>query len=584
MRLLPIALLFSYCFIGSANQGGADNADCNDQTVFQAADEVLRSLNDAKEDGNQFALYRITEAAKKEESGRVTFFITFEMQETVCGVKNGIYWQRCAFKANEADFGECSAHVLVNTETNSKKVIWQNCFTAKGWQPKTPKILVLEPTVSVVQRSLLGSYHIIDTKSEMLLPIIQSAIEKMNRVGNHQFHFDLENFAKAEQQVVSGWNYILEYKIRQTNCSRNVFPKWSPAECSLDKNGQDGNCITRVFVTPNEEIKDIFLNCHSSTGFCLSCPDAVEATDPELLYLLKQFIEEYNSDSNHTNLYKVQNIETATRKLVQNKKQYTAMFRIQETNCSKSNPNIMGAECDIQPMGSNLSCEASINVADETVNVLQDYRCNPFLEGNVMNIRTSIKGLSPLRSVPILAVPQRRVARSSKHKGKERHGKNGKEPKKDKKDKEGKKHKDKHDHSSEESAEENRHQPQRLPRPPQNIPRVPEIDTSVLVATTQQVNPTNTDKVVGPPSTQLPTLLIPHLSQSSPLKPTVQDQQETYPNINETVTLDLPVLSPEYTPKCPGKLWQPLLPILQITTDKPFVIKGVSFNDDDLLL
>lgn len=71
MRLLHIVLLFSYYFIGSANQASTDEADCDDQNVFQAADEVLRSFNDAKQDGNQFVLYRITEATKKVGDGTV---------------------------------------------------------------------------------------------------------------------------------------------------------------------------------------------------------------------------------------------------------------------------------------------------------------------------------------------------------------------------------------------------------------------------------------------------------------------------------------------------------------------------------
>ncbi|XP_077146531.1 T-kininogen 2-like isoform X1 [Ranitomeya variabilis] len=593
MRLLAIVLLFSYCLLASANQSYTDEADCDDKNVFQAADEVLKSFNDAKKEGNQFMLYRITEARKKEETGKLHIFISFEIQESVCPVKNGIYWQRCAFKVSDADYGECSAHVLVNTESKSWDIINQNCSTTKeeNTQAQAPIQPVVEPIVQAVQYRQLGSYHVIDTTSEILLPVMQSAIEKVNREMNHQFHFGLENLTKAEQQVVSGWNYKLEYTIRQTNCSKSLFPKWIPEECPLDKNGQNGHCLTNLFVTPNEEIKDIYLTCESSTGVCLTCPEQVEKNDTELLNLLQKFIEEYNSKSNQANLYKFQEVQKASRKVFQNGHQYNVDFGIRETNCSKVD-DILGEKCDIKEEGNNLVCQANINVANETVNIQPDYICNI-----PERIRLAIRGLSPLRRVTFLPGLQKRASRSTeklKRKGNEpdhkeqKHGKKEHKDKKDKKDKNHKrdkghkKHNGKDDHSSEESAEDQKNNPQVLPRPTQKaIPRVPEIDTNVLVTTTQKANPTSETK--DSTLTQAPTPFIPNISHLLPLTTSVP-QQGTYSNIHETDLLDLLSLEPEDVPKCPGKIWQPLLPILQIVTDKPFIIEGLPFHDDDLLL
>ncbi|XP_040284224.1 T-kininogen 2-like isoform X2 [Bufo bufo] len=548
MRFLPVVLLCSYCLLGSANQASTEEADCDDPNVFLAADEVLQFINENKASGNQFVLYRITEANKKEEGGKIHIFIKFKIQESVCQVNNGINWKICAFKDNGADYRECSAHVVVHTELKRGGIVNHHCSDA----------IVIEPIVPAVSRPCLGCYHDIDTNSELLVPIMKSAIEKINRIGNHQFHFDLENFTTAKQQVVSGWNYILEYEIRQTNCSKSLVPNWTPEECSIDKNGQGGQCTTNVFVTPNEEIRDIQLNCHSSTGFCLSCPDEVERNDPALLNLMEKFIEEYNSHSNHTELYKVQSVETASRKLVQNEKQYKATFTIQETNCSKSDYSDLGEECVIEPASQNLSCNANINVGNETVNILPDYTCDTAAS---LRTRIVIKGLSPLRSaMPILARSQRRISRSSKKSNHE---------KKEKKNKKGKKHNGKDYQSSEESAED-RKKPQVLPRPTQQaIPQVPEIDISVLVATTQQVNPT--DVHVAP--CQMAEPIIPYIPPYSHI-PYIVEPPERKTNY-EIITVDIP--------KCPGKLWQPLLPTVQIPTDKPFIIDGLSFDDSDLL-
>ncbi|XP_044148335.1 T-kininogen 2-like isoform X1 [Bufo gargarizans] len=567
MRFLPVVLLCSYCLLGSANQASTEEADCDDPNVFLAADEVLQFINENKASGNQFVLYRITEANKKEEGILINIFIKFKIQESVCEVKNGLNWKLCAFKDNGADYRECSANVQVNTEIKRGGIFNHHCSDTKGEQPKLPEEQVIEPIVPAVNRPCLGCFHVIDTTSELLVPIMKSAIEKINRIGNHQFHFDLENFITAKQQVVSGWNYKLEYEIRQTNCSKSLVPKWTPEECSLDKNGQGGQCTTDVFVTPNEEIRDILLNCHSSTGFCLSCPDEVERNVPALLNLLEKFIEEYNSHSNHTKLYKVQSVETASRKLVQNEKQYKVTFTIQETNCSKSDYSVLGEECGIEPASQNLSCNANISVGNETVNVLPDYTCDT---SAFQRTRIVIKGLSPLRSVmPILTRSQRRISRSSKKSNHE------KKEKKDKKNKKGKKHNGKDYQSSEESAEEDRKKPQVLPRPTQQaIPQVAEIDTSVLVTTTQQVNPTDVHmapcQVANPTRPDIPPFL----------DIVVLPEQVT---IHEIVILDFPSVAPEQVPKCPGKLWQPFLPTVQIHTDKPFIIDGLSFDDSDLL-
>ncbi|XP_071998802.1 T-kininogen 2-like isoform X2 [Engystomops pustulosus] len=564
MQLLLISLLCSFCLLGSGNQASTDEADCDDPNVFLAADAALRSYNDAKEVGNQFVLYRITEARKKEETGRVHIFFKSEIKESVCQVKNGINWQQCAFKENEGDNGECSAHVLVNVESKVCEIYTQNCSIRK----------VLEPPVTAVEHTCLGCFNLIDTNSETLLPIVRSAIKKMNRVGNHKFHFDIENLTKAERQVVSGWNYNLQYKIQQTNCSKSLFPEWTPEECSLDQNGQHGDCFTSVFVTPNEEIRDLRLDCHSSTGFCLSCPDEVEKEDPELLNLLKQFTEEYNSNNNHTHLYELNEVQKATRKLVQNQKQYKAEFKIQVTNCSKSDHSILGEECDTEPMNEKLYCTANFHVVNETVDILPDYKCH--VSPPEVSARIVIKGLSPLRMMPSLGMSRSRKSRSSgKSKQKEKEHKNGKKEKKDKKEKKGKKHDGKYDHSSEESAEDDRKKPQVLPPPAQEIPQVPEIDTSVLI-TPEQSSPVNEEKVPDPPVPQPPTP-----STSLPLTTAIPEKQGTYPNIQETFIFDLP--GPENVPKCPGKIWQPLLPFLPIATEKSFVIEGLTFNDDDLL-
>lgn len=79
MGLLPILLLFSYCFSGSAVPVPAINVDCDDENIFNAVDEALKSYNEAKVDGNKFILYRITEAKIKVGTFSILSMFTIEI-------------------------------------------------------------------------------------------------------------------------------------------------------------------------------------------------------------------------------------------------------------------------------------------------------------------------------------------------------------------------------------------------------------------------------------------------------------------------------------------------------------------------
>lgn len=59
----------------------------------------------------------------------------------------------------------------------------------------------------------------------------------------------------------------------------------------------------------------MLITCFLSPGVCINCPLVVDSKDPELLALLRQVMDEYNFNSNHTELYDVTHIEHAIRKV-----------------------------------------------------------------------------------------------------------------------------------------------------------------------------------------------------------------------------------------------------------------------------
>ncbi|MEE6501268.1 hypothetical protein FKM82_004116 [Ascaphus truei] len=565
MWLTVVLLLCSQFILGAANQALTFDADCDGQDIFDAVDVALRHYNDEKQDGNQFILHRITEArTRPENDGGTHNFVKYEIYESSCAVKSGKVWQECDYKRSEAETGVCSAHVLINKELKINDVILQNC-----------SIIPVEVPVTASYYPCLGCWKPIDFNSAELLRIVKNAIETMNRIGSHPFHFDLEEMKAASSQVVGGWNYKMEYTVRQTNCSKSELPDLTP-QCKIDTNGLSGNCETKVFVTPFDIIQDVFQICKTDTGFCLSCLNAVDPLDPELLDLLRQVMDEYNSDNNHTNLYNFFSVGSATKQgLVE--KMYQVSFEIQETNCSKSVYAILGDECQLNNSSNTFNCDVKFNVTNKAIKVRSSPRCFP------ARIRR-IAGLSPFRSIPMRQVRHTQGQGQSKGQG---HGPNHKEDhkhgKKDKKDKGSSKHDHKKGDSSEESKEHDRRKTAVTVKPiVHEIPQVPKTtsQTAEVLVTTQQSQ--NSGHVLGEsatPSIQgdngLP--LFPHI-------PVAEDQGH-FPNIHEDLLLDLPEPAASTAPKCPGKLWKPIIfnPTLPaLPTLQPLTFEDLQIATEDI--
>lgn len=154
-------------------------------------------------------------------------------------------------------------------------------------------------------------------------------------------------------------------------------------------------------------------------------------------------------------------------------------------------------------------------------------------------------------------------------------------------------HKKEKDNSSEESEEHHRRKPEAPSKPGFEFTRVP-----VKEKVTQ--HPIDTEWVTGQAAIQPPTPFIPKFPSSthstavphnqltptpdlssSTLATTVLGYKETYPTIDETV-LDFPILPPSKIPKCPGKVWKPLMVIPKLSIELPFIIGGLPPAVDDL--
>ncbi|XP_075426776.1 T-kininogen 2-like isoform X1 [Ascaphus truei] len=543
MWLTVVLLLCSQFILGAANQALTFDADCDGQDIFDAVDVALRHYNDEKQDDNQFILHRITEArTRPENDGGTHYFVKYEIYESSCAVKSGKLWQECDYKRSEAETGACSAHVLINKELKINDVIFQNCSY----------IAILDP-LTYSYYPCRGCWKPIDINSVELLRIVKNAIETMTWIGSHPFHFDLEEMKNASRQVVCGWNYKMVYTVRQTNCSKSEVPDLTP-QCKIDTNGISGNCETTAYIGPNHFIQVISQICKTDTGFCLFCRTEVDPNDPELRDLLRQVIDEYNSDNNHTNLYNIFSVGRAKKEGLGGT-MYDVSFTIKETNCIKSVYAILEDECQISESSSTFNCDVKFNVTNKAIKVHSIPQCF-----EIMYMSTGYtRGLTPLRMVlerpKHLVIPgrpqlQSRGPTGPNPKEEDKHGR------KDKKEKRLKKHKGckKHDHkkcdSSEEFKEADRRKTEVTVKPiVHEIPQVPKTtsQTDEVLVTTQQSH--NSGHVLGESAT--PSIQGPQGPPLFPNIPTVTEDNGNVPNSHEDVLLDLPE-----APKCPGKTWK----------------------------
>lgn len=444
MRLLTILLLCSHCLLGSAT---IIDDDCNDQNVFGAVDEALRSFNNAKEDGNLFVLYRVTDAKKQNDEDQIHHFVEYETHESSCEVRSGKSWQECS--STYSYQVKCSAHVLFNKDLKVRSVESQNCSSPEG-----------EPPVTAVHHQCLGCFQPVDIENKELLCFVQSTIEQVNREADNSFYFDLESIVNATRQVTYGWQYNIHFLIGQTNCSKFHFASKDSKECKIEKGGEPIACTAEVYVNPEGKANDPTVECKTDTGVCINCPLLVDPKDPELLTLLRQVMDEYNFNSNHTILYDVTDVEKAERTGFK-RQLYKVTYRIGPTNCSKPDYSILGDDCALTHDSPGLTCDTTINVTDKTFNVHSAPHCHQAQ----VQFGIRIGGLSPLRRSrsnndeendrnSMLKLFKQERARQGRH---EHNNKRHKHGKKGKKDKEGKN--TQHEDSSEEEKEDEVTQP-----------------------------------------------------------------------------------------------------------------------------
>ncbi|XP_053566160.1 kininogen-1 [Bombina bombina] len=230
MSILSSVIFFSFLIFGEANQTLTSNADCDDPNVFNAVDVALRLYNEEKTYGNQFLLYRITEAKIRKDDDGTHHFVTYEVHEGSCGVKSALLWQECPFNTSLEEFTECSAHVYSNKK-NISDVYFQNC-TYKG---------------------VCVDCHIeLDPDDPELLNMLQQVINEFNSENNHTNLYNIRSVTEATRKGTDEKIFEVRFIIEKTNCSKTEYA--IPGYKCHFLSGESQQCSAQINVTKEAKV------------------------------------------------------------------------------------------------------------------------------------------------------------------------------------------------------------------------------------------------------------------------------------------------------------------------------------------
>uniref|UniRef100_A0A8C3NJM0 Uncharacterized protein n=1 Tax=Geospiza parvula TaxID=87175 RepID=A0A8C3NJM0_GEOPR len=263
----------------AGTQEPRQSQDCDDPDVFKAVDAALKKYNEDEATGNQFALYVVMEA-KRTAGPDPHFYVKYRILESTCATEENKHWQHCHYKVSaEAPY-----------------VIWFVSFSDVS-------------KIKLTEAPCLGCFHPISSDGSEVSEILKKAIQKFNKHSDEPALFKLAEIKEAKRQVVAGWNYVIRYKIEETNCTKDQFQDLTP-ECKITSRGPLST-LNLLFLR-SETCCSLSVEETVVAAICPGCPRTIPTDSPELKELLKVSTEKYNSESDDDFYYKGGEIQSAT--------------------------------------------------------------------------------------------------------------------------------------------------------------------------------------------------------------------------------------------------------------------------------
>ncbi|XP_009675569.1 histidine-rich glycoprotein [Struthio camelus] len=249
MQLLASALFLTLLQCSTAqNETSITPADCD--TVEIEAAVALDLVNRHRRDGYVFGLLRVVGAHEQHIGYSSILYLTLDVLETKCSVLSGRRWEACEYSDTYSlVFGQCKIITYTSQLLKKKHQLYGfNCTVS----PVPPDLLECNDCPIKVEVLEVTVQH---------KDIAAKALEKYNSEGNHTNYFNVDKVEKILQMTGSSEGHILEFSIKETNCSKSAQHTDMQLECDFldDWHAQVGFC--HATISASEESNGTDINC-----------------------------------------------------------------------------------------------------------------------------------------------------------------------------------------------------------------------------------------------------------------------------------------------------------------------------------
>ncbi|XP_055077323.1 kininogen-1 [Periophthalmus magnuspinnatus] len=232
---------------------------------------------------------------------------------------------------------------------------------------------------------------------------VTSAINKFNE-GMHTGH-KLALFQVMSASKTENGSYWLKFTTRRSSCSASDATPWTDCEyLPIDKKPIKCNATVHMNETDTDtehvecQIEGL---SHSGKAQCLGCPEEIDQNSEDLKVPLSVSISKYNSQSDHTHLFTLNDVGPATRQVVAGFR-FKFKFDMRRTKCAKEEHKDLQEHCTADPDNVELAnCNSTVDMApwrQELPNVQLECGSGAMPP---MILRRRPPGWSPLRNILI---------------------------------------------------------------------------------------------------------------------------------------------------------------------------------------
>lgn len=208
---------------------GKPTDGCSSPGVIRLAEEALGEINQEQTQGYVLMLNRVYDVSTTVPEGKsgLLYRMTVDVLETNCHVSSRKPWKKCELRdlGSVPVYGECEVSVLVESQVQLQSY---SCVLRE-----IPAVKVVRECPDCPTADDLNDPIVRDTSSLCL--------QRFNEESGLSNYFRLDNITKAYSQWVFGPNYVVEFTVVETVCSKNTDPSelssCTPMDCQFAHRG-----------------------------------------------------------------------------------------------------------------------------------------------------------------------------------------------------------------------------------------------------------------------------------------------------------------------------------------------------------